>query len=414
MLVLQKNADKLTTIKSGLESFSKSRLFCYLAPFAVLAAYLIYIIAAGKVEFSRGYYELQYLINYDRGYCVRGFIGEIISWFADTVTPGIIRGVVNFGSVFLLVSASLCFGSVLDKTRDNPELFRAAAVIIALLCVAPFTFRYHFSGMQHDKFFWALALLAVYLTQFKKGIYAVPFVCFLATLVNLSFLLGSMFLVAIILLDKCRESGFARKNIIICAVAYLGMIGIMILGMLTTNNQGFADGYEMLDFYFSRYSEPLMPSKAENLVNGLLVEYFNDGAVDMVSKLHQMYIVNGDRDLTLFFNGVLFSVPLLIGLAVFWIAAIRAEKEKFGKFIFFLCGATLVSLIFSPFLGWSTRFYFYSYIVQIGLILYFMANKNETVTQLVCRVRNFCSEHIVASAAALSYFAIFFKNIFSI
>lgn len=408
---MQKDAGKFSTIKSGLESFSKSRLFCYLAPFAALAAYLIFIIASGKVEFSRGYYELQYLINYDRGYCVRGFIGEIISLFADTVTPGIIKGAVNFGSVLLLVSASLCFGSVLDKTRDNPELFKAAAVIIAILCVAPFTFRYHFSGMQHDKFFWALALLAVYLTQFKKGIYAVPVLCFLATLVNLAFLLGCMFLVAIILLDKCRESGFARKNIIICAVAYLGMIGIMILGMLTTNNQGFADGYEMLDFYFSRYSEPLMASKAENLVNGQLVEYFNDGAFDMVSKLYQMNIVNGDRDLAIAFNGILFSIPLLLGLAAFWIAAVRAEKEKFGKFIFFLCGATLVSLIFSPFLGWSTRFYFYSYIVQIGLVLYFIANKNETVTGIVRKVSGFCKEHIVASAAVLSCFAIFFKNI---
>lgn len=408
---MQKDAGKFSTIKSGLESFSKSRLFCYLAPFAALAAYLIYIIAAGKVEFSRGYYELQYLINYDRGYCVRGFIGEIISLFADTVTPGIIRGVVNFGSVLLLVSASLCFGSVLDKTRDNPEMFKAAAVIIAILCVAPFTFRYHFSGMQHDKFFWALALLAVYLTQFKKGIYAVPVLCFLATLVNLSFLLGCMFLVAIILLDKCRESGFARKNIIICAVAYLGMIGIMIFGMLTTNERGFADAHEMIEHYFSRYSEPLMPSKAENLVNGLLVEYFNDGAFDMVSKLYQMYIADGDRELSLTFNGVLFSAPLLIGLAAFWIAAIRAEKEKFGKFIFFLCGATLVSLVFSPFLGWSTRFYFYSYIVQIGLILYFIANKNETVTGITGKVTGFCKEHTVAFGAVLSYFAIYFKNI---
>lgn len=408
---MQKNADKLTAVKSGLESFTKSRLFCYLAPFTALAAYLIYIIASGKVEFSRGYYELQYLINYDRGYCHRGFVGEIISLFADTVTPGIITGIANFGSVLLLVSASLCFGSVLDKTRDNPDLFKAAAVIIAILCVAPFTFRYLFSGIHHDKFFWALGLLAVYLMQFKKGIYAVPVLCFIATLINVAFLLCSMFLVSISLLYKCYKSGFARKNIIICAVAYLGMIGIFVLGIFTTNNQGFADGYEMIEFYYRRYSEPVMASKAQNLVDGLLVEYFNDGAVDVVKTLYQLYIVEGNRELVLFFNGVLFSVPLLAGLAAFWIAAIKAEKEKFGKFIFFLCGATLVLIFLSPFLGWSARFYFYSYIVQIGLILYFVANKNETVTGLVCKVKNFCKDHIVVSSAVLSYFAIYFKNI---
>lgn len=411
---MQKDAGKFSKIKSGLESFSKSRLFCYLAPFTVLAAYLIYIIASGKTEFSRGYYELQYLINYDRGFAARGFIGALISLFADTVTPGIIKGVVTFGSVLLLVAASLCFGSVLDKTRDNPELFKASAVIIAILCVAPFTFRYHFSGMQADKFFWALALLAVYLSQFNRGVCFVPLICFAATLINPAFLLGSMFLVAIILLDKCRESGFARKNIIICAVSYIGMLAILGVGMATTNEKGFADAGEMIDFYFSRYSEAIMGSKRTELIDGLLVEYFNNGAVDLVKKLYQYYIVEGTRELTLIFNGVLFSLPLLIGLAVFWVAAIKAEKDKFSKFIFFLCGATLVSLIGIPFLGWSARFYFYSYIVQFGLILYFVANKNGTVTELVCRVKNFCREHIVASAAVLSYFAIYFKNIFYI
>ena len=411
---MQKDAGKLSTIKSGVESFTKSRLFCYLAPFTVLAVYLIYIIASGKAEFSRGYYELQYLINYDRGFAARGFLGAVISVFADTVTPGIIKGVVTFGSVLLLVSASLCFGSVLDKTRNNPDLFRSAAVIIAILCVAPFTFRYHFSGMQVDKFFWAMALFAVYLSQFRFGIYAVPVICFIGTLINPAFLLGSMFLAAIILLDRCRKSGFARKNIIICAVSYVGMLAILGAGFATTNEKGFANAGELVEFYFRRYSEPIMASKLEELENGLLVEYFNDGAFDLVRALYQDYIVNGDRELTLIFNGVLFSAPILLGLAAFWISAIKAEKEKFGKFIFFLCGATLISLVGIPILGWSTRFYFYSYIVQFGLILYFMANKNEAVTGVVCRVKNFCKEHIVVSAVVLSYFAIFFKNIFYI
>lgn len=408
---MQKDAGKFSTIKSGLESFSKSRLFCHFAPFAALAAYLIYIIASGRVEFSRGYYELQYLINYDKGFAARGFIGAVITLFADTVTPGIIKGVVNFGSVLLLAAASLCLGSVLDKTRDNPDLFKPAAVIVAVLCVAPFTFRYHFEGMHPDKFFWAMSLFALYAMQFKKGIYAVPVICFIGTLINPAFLLGSMFLAAIPLLDKCRESGFARKNIVICAVAYLGMLGILALGFLNTNEKGFANAEEMLDFYYRRYSEPLLASKRENLLDGQLVEYFNDGPADLVKMLYQKYIVEADNGLMLLFNGLLFVLPLLCGLSVFWIAAIRAEKDKFGKFIFFLCGATLVSVAFIPFLGWSTKFYSYSYIVQLGLILYFMANKNETVAGLVCKVKNFCKEHIVVSAAVLSYFAVFFKNI---
>lgn len=408
---MNKNQSKISN-REKLEGFAHSKLFCYLAPFAALTAYLLYMIATDHVYFSSGYYELQYLFTYDRGFMARGFIGEIISLFAKTVTPEIIKGVVNFGSVLLAAAASLCLGTVLDKTRDNPETFKTAALIIAVFCIAPFTFRIHFSEMKVDKFFWAASLFAIWLSNKKTGIWLVPLFCFVATLINPVFLAGAVFLVSIILLDECRRSGFARKNIIICAVSYIGMLAIGIYSIYKTANHGFASAEEMVAFYFSRYSEMPGDAKIDEMVNKQLVEFFHNGAAGLFEDVYAANAVGAGKLNNLLANGLLFSLPILAGLTAFWIKAIKEEKDKFTKFIFFLSNATLISLLFIPLLGWSPRFFVYSCINQIGMILYFLATKNETVIALTEKIKSFCKNNVVVSALVLTYFAVFFNKIF--
>lgn len=406
---MQNNQSKLSAVKSGVQSFFESRAFCYLAPFTVLGAYMIYIVATGQMEFMKGYYELSYLLNYEHGFLSKALVGEVIGWFAETVTPGIIKGVSVFGSALLVVAASLCFGSVLDKTRDNPTAFTAAAVIITVLCFAPFAFKIHLYEIKQDKFFWAFALFAVYFSQFKFGIWLAPIFCFLATLVNPLFLTGAMFLVAIILLQKCKESGFAPKNVVVCAVSYIGMIALGVWSVKSGKSHGFADPYEMLDFYFSRYSGTLSDKSAEKLINEQLIEYFGTRDLAFFKNIFVEYALKGDNGVYTLLNGIFFSVPLLVILTVFWKNVIKEETDKFGKFIFFLCSATLISVLFMVILAWGARFFFYSYAVQIGLILYYIANKNDAVLAVVSKATDFCRKHIVASAAALIYFAVFFK-----
>ena len=398
--------------REKLENFAHSRLFCYLVPFAALTAYLIYTIATENVYFSGGYYELQYLFTYDRGFMARGFIGEVISWFAKTVTPEIVMGVVNFGSFLLVAAVSLCFGAVLDKTRDNPETFKTAALIIAILCVAPFTFKAHFSEMKVDKFFWAASLFAIYLSDKKRGIWFVPLLCFVATLINPVFLAGCVFLVSIILLDECRRSGFAKKNIVICGVSYIGMLAIGFFSIYKTKNHAFASEIEMVEFYFSHYSRMPNEAQIDELVTKQLVEFFHNGTADLFRDVYSSNVVGAGKINNLIANGLLFSLPILVALTVFWIKAIKAEKDKFTKFIFFLCSATLISILFIPLLGWSPRFFFHSYINQIGMILYFLATKNATVIDLTERIKNFCKNNIVVSASVFVYFAIYFNKIF--
>ncbi|MBO5858419.1 MAG: hypothetical protein J6R20_01415 [Clostridia bacterium] len=392
-----------------MQSFFSSKAFCYLAPFTALATYLIYMIVTGRMEFMKGYYELSYLFTYDHGFVSKGFVGEIISWFADTVTPDIIRGVSIFGAALLIVAASLCFGSVLDKTRDDRTAFTAAAVIIAILCFAPFTFRIHLIEMKQDKFIWAFALFAVYFSQFRFGIWLVPIFCLIATLINPLFLVGGMLLVSIILLQKCKESGFALKNIIICAISYVGMIAQGVYSVASGKSHGFADPYEMIDFYFSRYTGTLSESELNLLAGKHLIEYFGTRDAAFFKNIFRLYVLESNVGVYTILNAVFFALPLIVLLAIFWKKSIKAEPDKFNKFIFLLCPATLVSIVFMTLLAWGARFFFYSYIVQIGLLLYFIANKNEAVMKVIGEVTDFCKKHTLVSAAAVIYFAVFFN-----
>lgn len=405
---MQNVQSKLSAVRNGAQSFFETKLFCYLAPFTALAVNLIYLIATDRMEFSPGYYELSYLLTYDHGFMSKAFVGEVISWFADTVTPEIIMGVSVLGSVLLLVAASLCFGSVLEKTRDNPKLFAVAAALVAILCLAPFTFANYFFEMKFDKLFWACTLFAVYFSRFRFGIWLAPILCFIATLINPLFLLGAMFLIAIILLQKCKDSGFAPKNVIICAVSYIGMIALGLISLKSGKDHSFTDVYELIDFYFARYSVTPSDKIVEKIAEQLF-EYSRTRDLNLFKRVYEEYVIEGDFGKVTLLNGIFFSVPLLALLTVFWKKVIKEEPDKFRKFIFFLCAATLVSILFMPIFGWGARFFFFPYVVQLGLILYYVANKNEAVITVVGRIADFCKKHVVVSAAVLIYFAVFFE-----
>ena len=413
MLVLLKNQSKISLNKTGLDNFIHSKLFCYLAPFAVLMTYFIPVMAEDRFEWFDDYYILSHLFNYDRGFMYKGFVGEVISWFTDTVTPGVIKGTMIFGSVMLLVAGTLCFGAVLSKTRDNREVHQAAMIIIAFLCIAPFTFKPYFVDMKFDKLFWAIALMAVLLCQKKLGIWFVPVLCMVATLINPLFLMGSMLLVAIILLQKCYESGFAVKNIVICAISYIGMIALGVYAITSQTDIGFETPYEMAEYYFKRYSEPIDPAVVEQVSDTFLYEYFEEKNMDFFKKLFEVNFWGWERGKTIASNGLLIGVPAVSLFTAFWVKVIKEEKEKFQKFIFFLCAATAAFAVAIIPIAWTlARNLAHNFIVQFGLILYFLATKNEAVVTVTGRIREFCKNNIVLSASVIAYFAIFIGEIY--
>jgi hypothetical protein len=187
------------------------------------------------------------------------------------------------------------------------------------------------------------------------------------------------------------------------------MIVIAIFSLSSGHKHGFASPDEMIDFYFNRYSATLSDTVYNRLANEELIEYFGTRDLGFFKDIFTRFVVEGDGWIYMLTNLVFFSLPLFVLLAIFWKNVIKEETDKFRKFIFFLCPATMVSVLAMPLLAWGTRFFFYSYVVQIGLILYYIANKNEAVLTVVGKVTDYCKEHILTSAAVLIYFAIFFK-----
>lgn len=410
---MQNAKSKISLNKTGLDSFTHSKLFCYLAPFAVLMAYLVYILATVKNDSFDNYYILHYLWNYDKGFISRGLVGEIISWFTDTVTLEMIRIFAAAGSVILVLAATLCIGAVLDKTRDNPQVYRTALFIIVLLSAAPFTFKAYLPDIKYDKIFWAVTLLAVFLSQKKLGIWFVPALCAVAMLINPLFLFGGMLLVGIILLHECCESGFSTKNIIICAVTYIGIIALAIYDVAGAYPD-FANEQEMAAYFFARYSEPVSAETINRVADVFLNDFFEKKNMDYIAEQAGIFLVGWNRGEKTIFNAVFVSIPVMTLLTVFWVKVIKAEKEKFRKFIFFLCCATMAAeIVFTVLVAWDfSRYIAYSFIVQLGLVIYFLVKKNEAVISVTGEVREFCKNHVLVAASTVSYLALFINKIY--
>ena len=287
-----------------------SPLTLYLAPLIILGSYLVSLIFTGKLHSVDGYYLIHYLYNYSHGFVARGLTGEIISRFFDTVTPEVTKGVVIFFSVSLLLSASLCIGKALTKVRDDRERCIWVLMLITLLCVMPITFRKFFIDTKLDKMLWALTLFSVFLSDRKIGVWLVPVLCITATLINPVFLFCSMILIAIILLQKFRDSGFKAKNGVLCAVSYLSMIAIGLYGSISEKYLGFSTPDEFIQYYFSRNAGGL-PAEYERFATEWLFDYFEP--LKNVFKLaYEIYFVNWGNGITDILNFVFAAIPLLV------------------------------------------------------------------------------------------------------
>lgn len=396
--------------KLGKGNFSVEKLFsspivCYLVPFVCLGGYLIYFIAANKIPQPSGYYLIHYLYVYDHGFIARGLVGEVISWFADIVTNKMIYGVIIAFSALLMISASLCIGKALSKVRTDEKRFTYVLFLIIILCVLPMTFKMYYSDMKLDKMLWALTLFAVFLADRKYGIWFVPFLCITATLVNPVFLFCSMILIAIILLQEFYSSSYSVKNGIICGISYISMIAIGLYGAISEKWIGFATPDEFVDYYFSRYAEGLTQGDREPFLIEWLFDYFEP--LDKIFETSfRIYFQNWGNGIVCILNFIFIALPAYILLTIFWKKAMKAENNKFQKFIYFLCAISPIVIIPPVSISWEFSKYFYNNVImQICLIIFFIVRANPAVLNAVEDVVEYGKKHFLPTASVISYFA---------
>lgn len=381
----------------------KSNVPFYLIPLAVLCGWVL----IRKPPTVAGYYLIHYLYTYKHGFIPRGLIGEIISWFTDSVSDELIGTLAVAFSLVLAVAASLCIGKALSKVKDDKQSFFVVLFSVIVLCLIPGSFRMYFDQMTQDKLLWALTLFAVLLCDRKYAIWFTPLLCVVATLINPVYLFCSMILIAIILLQEFKSSGYSVKNGIICAVSYLSMIAIGLYGPLSEKKLGFQTPGELLDYYFARYAGELDAGTRHLFETEWLFDYFEpfDKVIELTFRIYFKEWGNAQRCLISF---IFLALPALILFALFWKKVMKNETDKFQKFIFFLCAVSPVVIIPVTLISWEFTKYFYNnVIVQACLIIYYIVRKNPSVQKAVGDIVGSIKKNPIPFAAVVAYFAVF-------
>lgn len=393
-----------TTNSSKLQSKNgvlKNVLF-YVVPFVLLSAYLLVnYFTKGKPEIN-GYYMIHFLYTYDHGFISRGFIGEVISWFTNNVSDELMSSLLVWFYAFFVFTASLCIGKALNKASEDKETFYPVLALIIVLCLLPTTFRLYYEDMRLDKLTWAVALLATFFACNKKTIFLAVPLCILATLINPLFLFTSMILVSIILLQEFKSSNLSKKNGIICLVAYASMIALGIWAVVSEKMLTFENATEMVNTYYARYSGT-QEIDYENFENLWLVDFFATPK-EIINIIIYKYGLAWrgffDAGVTL----LLVFIPLFTLLGIFWKKAAKHTDDKFQKFIFFLCMISPVATLPAIFLSWeSQKLFGNNLVVQLCLIVYYIASNNTSVKLALKDVLNFAKKNTIVCAVFVMY-----------
>ena len=80
--------------KNGFFSLEKvPNIVFYIISLVMLGIPFLYYCVKDLIPTASGYYLIHYVYTFDHGFVSRGLVGEIISWFFDTVTPELIHNI---------------------------------------------------------------------------------------------------------------------------------------------------------------------------------------------------------------------------------------------------------------------------------------------------------------------------------
>ncbi len=376
---------------------------CYLLPLLFFGGILIYRLACGDFSSVSGYYLIHYVYTYDHGFVSRGLVGEIISWFCPLVTDALTQRIMIVSAVLLMLAVSLWIGKTLCNARQDKLQFQSVLFLIIVFFMLSGAIDFYYLDFKLDKYLWALTFLSVFLMQYKVGIWFVPALCIIATLINPVFLFCSMVLVAILLLQKLYENSYAAKNGILCGVAYSSMIGIGLYSAISEKKLGFTTPRELVDFYFARYENKLHESDYVLFEEEWLFDYFEpiDEMLRLAFEIYFKEWGNGKRVLAC---SLFMAVPVCILFALFWKKVIKNEENKMQKFIYFLCAISPVVMLPGIILSWELFKYFANnLLVQSGLLICFVAKGTPAVVKTVGEITEFCKRHLILASGILLY-----------
>ncbi len=340
---------------------------------------------------------LTYLGDYSHGFMPRAFLGEIISWFSDTVSLNLLFTLSFTVCVLLSISIALS-GGYLIRHCENKS---AVTGIIAIMLGSPIFMPLFASWLGiTDIYLILLTLIAFALNENKFLRFGVPIVMLICTAIHHAYLFLYMVPVAIALLYNMFKNKKYIRDGALCAVTYISLIVLGLITLKTRTAKGFASVDEMTDFMLQKAD---MPLTKEWLMSVVPNEY-TTGADFILEEITTTMSASNLLGIAVIF------APLLILFAYGWVKALRKSEDKTEKFTFFLCLihplSTVPAYIFG--LNWN-RWTSAIITSQCLLYLFMLHRKNEAVCETAEKITVFFKKHFVIVVFYIIYVASFAK-----
>ncbi len=358
-------------VKSSLKKITDFRFFYETVIFVITN--LICLFNFSLHEDS--YYFHFFLLDFSHGYMTRGFLGEVVSWFTDTVTGATVLPLVVTFLLLLNLTVSLLLGKLIHSCSGETKY--AVIFISALFVFSPMTFYWlSKNGMQVDLYFFALTLLAILVLRFRGIRFLIPVFCVLATLISVVYPVHCMTLIAIILFyEFSKKKSFS--NGLLCFLTYAGIIGVALYAVMTRGDLTFETADELMEYMYSKI-------EGTGIELHPLTEYYIAEYVQPFDEVVKNFIgLEIKNHIYIIVCGLLFVyLPFFAVFTVFWAGCIKRTDDLFMKTVYvFAILAMVLVLAPSIFTGEPGRWTLAGYVIETGLLFYFIYDKNECVCE---------------------------------
>lgn len=340
---------------------------------------------------------LTYLGDYSHGFMPRALLGEIITWFSDTVSLDILF-VMSLTVCILLCIASALLGGYLIKHCENKT---AVTVILAVMLGSPIFMPLFASWLGlMDVYLILLTFIAFTFNENRFLRYFIPVIAIICTAIHHAYLFLYMVPIAIALLyDFFKDKKYIRDGIL-CGVTYISLIALGLYTVKARNADGFGSTEEMIDFMLEKTDIPLTREWLQSVVpNEYMtgVDYIRDNITSTMSASNLLGIA------------VIFA-PIFILFAYGWIKAIRNSSDKSEKFVLFLCLIHPLSSVPAYIFGLNWNRWTSAIITsQCILYLFMLYRKNESVCMATGKVTEFFKKNFIFVVLYIIYAASFAK-----
>lgn len=340
---------------------------------------------------------LTYLGDYSHGFMPRALLGEMISWFSDTVSLEILFSLSFAVCVLLCVSAAL-LGGYLIKHCENKT---AVTAIIAIMLGSPIFMPLFASWLGlMDVYLILLTFIAFAFNENKILRYLIPVIAIICTAIHHAYLFLYMVPIAIALLyDFFKNKKYIRDGLL-CGVTYISLISLGLFMVKARNADGFSSVDEMIDFMIKKSDIPLSREWLQTVVPNEYttgVDYIRDTVTSTMSASNLLGIV------------VIFA-PVFITFAYGWLKSIKNSPDKAEKFTLFLCLIHPVSSVPAYIFGLNWNRWTSAIITsQCILYLFMFHRKNEAVSSTVEKITGFFKKHFIFVVFYIIYAASFAK-----